>query len=221
MFYRLVHICGCAILSTTGRKSSDPLDVSVFAPLKKYWRDVLTNWKKTDGRLNATLPKEWFPRLLKQLLNRLKPTIDVNLQSGFRKCGIYPLDQNCVLDRIRHSQPIDDGEVRDAVSVAVLDRLSDIQHGAPKRVQRKKRLNVTPGKSVSSADYNNDIDDSQPTTSGVNRIVSGAPTSRSTANHQEDNDVNIDSSISSGEEDDSLCSSSIISSADSDATITC
>ena len=72
-----------------------------------------------------------------------------------------------------HSQPIDDGEVRDAVSVAVLDRLSDIEHGAPKRVQRNKRLNVTPGKSVSSADYNNNIDDSQPTTSGVNRIVSG------------------------------------------------
>ena len=127
-----------------------------------------------------------------------------------RKCGIYPLDQNCVINRIRHSQPIDDGEVRDAVSVvAVLDRLNDIQHGAPKCVKQKKRLNITPGKSVSSADYNNNIDDSQLTTSGVNSIVSGAPTSRSTANHQEDNDVNIDSSISSYEEDNSLCSSAI------------
>ena len=35
-----------------------------------------------------------------------------------------------------------DGEIRDAV----LDRMSDIQHDAPKRVQRKKRLNVTTGK---------------------------------------------------------------------------
>ena len=107
----------------------------VFAPLKKYWRDVLTYWKKTDGKLNAILPKEWFPRLLKQLINRQKPTIDVNLQSGFRKCGIYPFDQDCDFDRMKRSQPIDDGEVRDIVSVVVLDRLSDIQHGAPKRVQ--------------------------------------------------------------------------------------
>ena len=61
--------------------------------------------------------------------------------------------------------------------------MSDIQHGAPKRIQRKKRLNITPEKSVSSADYNNNIDDPQPTTSVVNRIVSGAPTGRSTANH--------------------------------------
>ena len=93
--------------------------------------------------------------------------------------------------------------------------------GFSAHVQRKRRLNVTQGKSVSSADYNNNIDDSQPTTSGVNRILSGAPTSRSTTNHQEDNAVNIDSSISSGEEDDYLCSSSIISSTDSDVTITC
>ena len=106
-----------------------------------------------------------------------------------------------------------------AVSVAVLNGLSDIQHGAPKRVQRKKRLNITPGKSVLSADYNNNIDDPQPTTSVVNRIVFGAPTGRSTANHQEDSDVNTDSSISSGEEDDSSSSSSITSSTDSDATI--
>ena len=110
-------------------------------------------------------------------------------------------------------------KLRDAVSVAVLDRLGDIQHGAPKRVQRKKRLNITPEKSVSSTDYNNNIDDLQPTTSGVNRIVSGAPTGRSAANHKEDNDVNTDSSISSGEEDDSSSSSSITSSTDSDATI--
>ena len=69
----------------------------------------------------------------------------------------------------------------------------------------KKRLNITPEKSVSSTDYNNNI--------------SGAPTGRSTANYQTENDVNTDSSISSGEEDNSSSSSSISSSTDSDATI--
>ena len=34
------------------------LDVWIFAPLMKYWRDVQTNWNTSDGRLNATLPKE-------------------------------------------------------------------------------------------------------------------------------------------------------------------
>ena len=56
------------------------------------------------------------------------------------------------------STPKDDDEVINAVSVAVLDRLSGIEHGAPQRVQQKKRLNVTPRKSVSSANYNNNID---------------------------------------------------------------
>ena len=77
-----------------------PLDVSAFAPLKKYWRDVLTNWKKTDGRLNATLPKELFPRLLKQLLNRLKPTIDYRADSVNVDIS---LDQDYVLDMIMRS----------------------------------------------------------------------------------------------------------------------
>ena len=39
-----------------------PLDVPVFATLNKYWRDVLANWKKPDGRLYATLSKEWYRR---------------------------------------------------------------------------------------------------------------------------------------------------------------
>ena len=40
-----------------------------------------------------------------------------------------------VLGRIRRSQPKDDGEVRDSVSVAVLDHLNDIQHVSAQRVQ--------------------------------------------------------------------------------------
>ena len=62
------------------------------------------------------------------LLNNLEPTIDANLQSGFRKCGIYPLDKDSVLGMIRRSQPKNDSDVRDTVLVAVLDRLSYIKH---------------------------------------------------------------------------------------------
>jgi hypothetical protein len=38
-----------------------PLDVSVFGPLKRRWREVLENWKEecTAGNLNyPTLPKQ-------------------------------------------------------------------------------------------------------------------------------------------------------------------
>ena len=38
-----------------------PLDVAVFAPVKKEWRQVLCNWKEemtADGKNYATIPKQ-------------------------------------------------------------------------------------------------------------------------------------------------------------------
>jgi hypothetical protein len=132
-----------------------PLDVSTFGPLKKYWRRVLTNWKMRDGRQLPTLPKEWFPRLLSQLLDSLKPTMAQNIESGFRKCGIVPFDPTAVLSRVTYTNADVLGEnvaVNEAISEAVLDMLKKMQQGPPVK-QRKKRLTVVPGKSISLADF--------------------------------------------------------------------
>lgn len=55
---------------------TQPLDVSLFHPMKVAWRKVLTDWKRTDdGMKNAVLQKQSFPILLKKLLDLMQPFI--------------------------------------------------------------------------------------------------------------------------------------------------
>lgn len=49
-----------------------PLDVAFFAPLKKYWREILQQWKKKEGQYIPAITKDWFPRLLSRLYARLE-----------------------------------------------------------------------------------------------------------------------------------------------------
>jgi len=58
------------------------LDVVFFAPLKKKWRSIISDWKQTDaGKKYNTLPKETFPSKLKELMEGLKSE---NLIAGFK-----------------------------------------------------------------------------------------------------------------------------------------
>ena len=45
----------------------------------------------------TTLPKDSFPKLLKELMHTLNLE---KLKSGFKACGIYPMDPNEVLKKI-------------------------------------------------------------------------------------------------------------------------
>ena len=50
-----------------------PLDIAVFAPMKRWWREVLGEWKDQTMKVNknyATLPKQEFPPLLKKRLEK-------------------------------------------------------------------------------------------------------------------------------------------------------
>uniref|UniRef100_H3B163 DDE-1 domain-containing protein n=1 Tax=Latimeria chalumnae TaxID=7897 RepID=H3B163_LATCH len=78
------------------------LDVAFYGLLKRSWRKVLDKWKASTKRKSQTLTKDSFPYLLKQLYKVVYPSetgteTSENLVSGFRKCGIYPLDVNQVL----------------------------------------------------------------------------------------------------------------------------
>lgn len=48
----------------------------------------------------ASLPKDVFPRLLAKLMVKLEDNAVANIQAGFRKCGIIPLDKHPVLARL-------------------------------------------------------------------------------------------------------------------------
>ena len=79
-----------------------PLDVAFFAPLKRKWRKILDAWKSSQRKQSQLLSKDAFPRLLKQLCDEVCPFHETNdnLKSGFKKCGIYPLNAQPVIARL-------------------------------------------------------------------------------------------------------------------------
>lgn len=128
-----------------------PLDVSVFGPLKRYWKQTVAEWRSNGGRRLSTIPKQLFPRLLARMIQLTSITLKDNITNGFRKCGIFPFDRESVLCRL----PVDAASVHEAVSNAVLQKLQTIHQSlqGPVIKLKKKRINVLPGKSVSADDF--------------------------------------------------------------------
>ena len=83
--------------------------------------------------------------------------------------------------------------MRNSVSHAVMTRLADIQHGAQPAAQRKKRLAVTPGKSISVADLN--ADKQQPSTRGavVQKKPRKQPRRQQIVDDSSDSDADVES----------------------------
>lgn len=69
-----------------------PLDVSVFRTLKSGWKVTVDNWKEKSD--NKVLTRAKFPQLFESVVNE-KATPKV-IQNGFRKCGIFPFDLDCI-----------------------------------------------------------------------------------------------------------------------------
>lgn len=65
---------------------TQPLDVAFFRPLKQAWRSILLKWKQGPGRSEASLPKDRFPPLLKELFESLK---EANVVSGFKNVALF------------------------------------------------------------------------------------------------------------------------------------
>lgn len=133
---------------------TQPLDVAFFAPLKRAWRNILTKWKESkSGSRFSTIPKDYFPTLLKELIRNLEMDKSQNLISGFRKCGIYPLNKQMLLDRLPKNLT---EENKDMMSSAFLEQIEAKRAeylGIENRTkQRRKKLQVPAGKSISSSD---------------------------------------------------------------------
>lgn len=126
---------------------TQPLDVAFFCPMKVEWRKVLIDWKATpEGMSYTVLPKQFFPSLLKRVLENLEPNFKQNFGSGFKKCGIYPCDEQPLLDKIAHKQV-----EPSAVSAAFLDVLQSTRdaYTVQPKLARKKKISVPAGKSPS------------------------------------------------------------------------
>ncbi|KPJ14194.1 Pogo transposable element with KRAB domain [Papilio machaon] len=127
---------------------TQPLDVAFFRPMKIAWRNIILQWKKTDGRNQAAIPKGCFPKLLSKLMDSLSENGPANILSGFRKTGIHPFNPSEVLNKLpdwdnRHQE-------NEAVDETVLDFLKEMRYGTGGIVEpkKKKKLLVQAGKSV-------------------------------------------------------------------------
>ncbi len=74
-----------------------PLDLGFFSSMKAMWRNLLTDYTKQDPSAKL-LPKNMFPKMLKELYEVLKP--ETCLPNAFAKCRLFPLAKDTVLKRL-------------------------------------------------------------------------------------------------------------------------
>ena len=80
-----------------------PLDVALFGPLKRKWREILLDYKRKNPEVSA-VQKPKFPRLLNRLMISMAGTIQVNVRSGFRTCGIVPINRDAVKNKLQQNE---------------------------------------------------------------------------------------------------------------------
>ena len=134
---------------------TQPLDVAYFRPLKSAWRAILSDWKEKSN-CTASLPKDEFPKLLKNWESQIQIRSAENMVSGFRACGIIPLDRNMVLSKppSRRTNDISNQVLNESVMDMLRQR--NTTSSAPRR--KRARVNVEPGRSVNTDDFKeNDV----------------------------------------------------------------
>jgi len=139
-----------------------PLDVSVFAPMKGHWRKALQEWKiecAAKDHCYATIPKKEFPYLMTRLLVEKKywDATDKNIGkpidqtkyreaiiSGFRKTGLYPVDIQQPLTMLPNLEI--DMDVATPIQIQMLKKLDTMRHNPPtnKHPGRPKRDEMLP-----------------------------------------------------------------------------
>ena len=129
---------------------TQPLDIAFFGPMKRKWRGLLDAWKREDPRC-TTMPKDKFPMRLKALHEALLENAETNLKAGFKKAGIWPLDKEAVLERLPQKTRTKDTSL---VSDTFLEHVEGLRKSTcPEPKKRRKKVNVAPGKSVSTEDF--------------------------------------------------------------------
>ena len=99
----------------------------------------------------TTLPKDQFPKLLKELVEVLNCD---NLISGFKATGIYPFCPDELFKKLPSEMNKENDPSLANVSDAVLDHVKLLRNPEnPKPRQKRKKVDVPPGKSISVEDF--------------------------------------------------------------------
>jgi len=130
-----------------------PLDVAVFRPIKRCWRNTLDTWKVKNS---GTIPKSEFPKLLRNTLEKLSETMQNNIKSGFSATGIYPFNKQKVLNKVPSRSEENDDDKSRSWTEAFVDILSDVRNKKDTvKKFRGKKINISAGKSVRIDDIKN------------------------------------------------------------------
>lgn len=132
-----------------------PLDVAYFRPMKIAWRKTLNEWKNnTRNSRSSSVPKDQFPMLSKQMFQEMEANSSQNLKSGFRKCGLFPLNRDPVLQSMPNQQLEATVPVRELLGESFLENLRStrVQVTETRPYRRRKRVNVPAGRGITAAD---------------------------------------------------------------------
>lgn len=141
-----------------------PLDVSIFAPLKKEWNKILTNWKLGEGKHYTVLPKHTFPSLLLNLMQSMDDKWKPLAKAGFKSCGIYPFNPEAVLVKIRRPT-----QHPTSVSPLMISYLKEQRETiAPMKKRRGRFVNLKAGHSIALEDIMDASTSSQPPVKKLN-----------------------------------------------------
>ena len=121
-----------------------PLDVAVFSSLKQSWRVILDE-RKREVRTEGAFNKQFFPSLLKQLINSQESCMQKNLQSGFRACGIHPLQHSEPLSKLPSTTSLNVSESNSSLNETLIGLLKNNRGCGEKKRQRRGKKIAQPG----------------------------------------------------------------------------
>ena len=102
--------------------------MAFFKPLKTAWHKIITEYKDSPaGCTKTSLDKQHFPELLNNLLSALEPNQANNLQSGFRKCSVYPVNVNELLTQFRERESYDKEALEDSFKIFLQDKFKSLE----------------------------------------------------------------------------------------------
>ena len=146
-----------------------PLDVAVFGPVKKEWRQILRDWR-SESRSPGTIPKTQFPTLVQRLWSSMSTKVPSWLQSGFLATGLSPFNPDAVVNKMPGQQNV--GRSLDQSLVELLQK-----NRGQDKPKKKRGPRVEPGQDVTTVTIHVvvedpelgapsvNIDDPQPSTS--------------------------------------------------------
>ncbi|KAK9693248.1 hypothetical protein QE152_g34303 [Popillia japonica] len=111
------------------------------------------------GSKHCTVPKDRFPFLLNDLSKAIELNAGKNIQSGFRKSGIVPLNRER-LPQLNLDETNDRNEnIEERLNNSLANLLRTMRYGDGQNVKsRRRKIQVPGGKTVTSADFDSTLD---------------------------------------------------------------